>query len=265
MKNKIQKILGNSTYLVILVAFMSGMVHYVSNTGEYHLSRVEPQQGWIQLAALAIGAGISIWQGAKQKKAARELEKMNTRPEMRVSRGTLTNLALTQRAAEEGLPTAVSSSYLNNLRLGTATSLRNNLLYGGRNTNANSTMRTYNEGLESLASAEAEAVVRNRKDLLNANEQLAREEQNLFETQYRDYRETATNVANLRSAGNENIASGVGAGLSFVAGGGLNKTAATPATTTPKAAKTPDYATSTISAGLSRDWQKLVNKSSKLA
>lgn len=255
-------------YILIAVSFLAGMWCSLVSEAIPELAGTEPKKGWLQIAALAVAAGMSIYKGIKQRKAAAELEKLNARPEYRVSEGTRNNLAIAKAAANEGLSAEVQNNYLNELNLGTASALRNNLLYGGGNTNTNSVVRAYNEGVNQLNAQDDAARRKNRQDLMQANEQLAEEERRAYQADMETFRDRSTMAAQLRSAGDENIAGGVGNALSTVASGTFNKVSTAPPTGAPIVASTnPVQAVPGITAsarGLGyqtqQDYNNLVNK-----
>lgn len=182
----------------------------------------EVSKSWIQIAALAVSAGLSVAKGIRQKKAAKDLERQNVRPQARISRGTMNNIAISRQAAQEGLPEQTYNRMLDNLNLTTSSALRNNLLYSGRNVNTNAIARARNEGLSELASQDAQARDRNRSQVMRANQDLAREEREIYAAEMQQYGETANRVASLRGAGDSNIYSGIGGVLSAAASGAFN-------------------------------------------
>lgn len=215
---------NNAVYLIVAIAFAAGGISNFIAGGLPLPEGAELQKGWIQLAALAVSTGVSIFKGIKQNKAAKDLEKLNQRPDFQISEGTKNNLALARVAANEGLPEQVYNNYLNQLNLTTSSALRNNLLYGRGNVNMNTVSRVRNEGIAELNAQDAEARRRNRRDLMDANQQLASEERKAFEWDAQQYQDRAKWAAELRQAGDENIMAGIGAGLSAVASGQLTGT-----------------------------------------
>lgn len=203
---------------LVLSSLVVGTLHAIINR-DVQVTTLPVQQAFVQIAALALMAGMSIAKGIKQNKQAREIEKMNIRPEYRISRGTLANIALAKQASQEGLTPATYNKNLNQLNLGFSSALQNNILYGRGNTNVNTAVRAYNEGVDNLNAADEQARVRGRQELMEANSQLAREEQNQFNWQAEGYQEKAQRAAQLRSAGDENIYSAAGTALSAVASG----------------------------------------------
>lgn len=218
----------NIGWFVVALAFTSALV-FGEYRVEYPLSLHPPQKAWLPLAALAISTGMGVFKGIQQKKAANKLEQGNARPQFRISRGTMQNLALARDAANRGLGEQTYKNSIDSLNMGLTTALRNNFLYGRSGNNANTTLRAYNEGINQLAAADEQARDKNRATLMEANQNLANEEMQAFKVANENYRETAGRVADLRSAGDANIFDAVGNVLKGVASGSIlgGKTAST--------------------------------------
>lgn len=235
MNNKIARLLSirgllnlNIGWIIVGLSFIAAFVF-----GDYDSlpknSTYEVKGAWIQLAALAISTGISVFKGIQQKKAANKLEQGNVRPDFKISRGTLHNLALAKQSANEGLTAQTYRNAIEGLGTGVSAAMRNNLLYGRGNSNTASLVRTYNEGLNQVNEADEQARVRNRGVLMEANQNLANEEREAFKVANQNFKDTADRVSELRSAGDANIFDAAGNVLKGVASGSIlgGKTAST--------------------------------------
>lgn len=157
-------------------------------------------------------AAFTAFQGLTQKSQASRIEKSNIRPTTSVDPNILKNQATFEFLANQGLNASVENRAINQMNLGLSSGLRAQGLYGRGGINANSMLRTYNQGVQNLAVADEQARERNLRSLTQANQDVARENQRVFNTNFmQPYQQTREDVASLRRAGTQNIFGGLSA------------------------------------------------------
>lgn len=168
-------------------------------------------QGW--LPAIALGASVlgSVFQGARQRRQARELERQNVRPTYTPDTNILQNQAIAQQMARAGLPDQVYNNQMNQIQQGFSTGLRQ---LGSRSTtpiNVNSLVRNQNQAVGNLNAADAQARQQWTGQLMQANQAVAQENRQAFNiNQLQPYQQNAQNVASMRRAGTQNVFGGLG-------------------------------------------------------
>lgn len=165
----------------------------------------------LPLIGLGVGALGSIFQGASQRRQARELERMNVRPTYRTNANVLQNQAIARQMSRVGLPDQVYNNQLNQIQQSVGTGLRQLGTRGTNSFNVNSLIRNANQAVGNLNAQDAQARMSWTQQLMNANNAVANEERYAFNVnQLQPWQINAQNVASMRRAGTQNIFGGLG-------------------------------------------------------
>jgi hypothetical protein len=157
-------------------------------------------------AAAVAGVGLGIFQGIK----ARKLEKNNIMPTTTTNSNILKNVALAEQQARGGLPQRVYNNQINQLNTGLNTGVRAASRMGGLQ-NINSTLRAYGAGVDNLNARDAQAQQQGQQNLMQQRGILANEELRVFDfNKVQPFMRMSQRIADLRSAGTQNIFGGIG-------------------------------------------------------
>jgi hypothetical protein len=166
-----------------------------------------------------LGAAAGIGFGIAQTMRAKKLERNNPMPMQTTNQNILKNVALAEQMARGGLPQRVYNNQLNQLNTGLNTGVRAASRMGGLQ-NINSTLRAYGQGVDNLNARDAQAQQQGQFNLMNQRNNLAAEERRVFDwNKAQPYMRMSQRVADLRSAGTQNIFGGI-AMLAGQKGGG---------------------------------------------
>lgn len=158
----------------------------------------------------AIVSGVSaigsLFQGASQRRQARELERQNVRPEYNQSPALRQNQMLAQQMYQVGLPDQVYNNQLNQIQQNLSTGLRQ---LGSRSNsafNVNSLVRNTNQATSNLNAQDAQARQQNLQNLYNVNNQVANDDRYAFNVnQLQPYQQNVQNIQSTRRAGTQNM------------------------------------------------------------
>jgi hypothetical protein len=162
-------------------------------------------------AAVTAAAGLAkSYIGARQANKAAKMAANNTRPDFDIADEYYTNQSLAQNAAQSGLGAQSLDYYTNQANRG-LTSTNDALLQsgGGPNAIANSYDR-YQQGIGSIAAANAQAQRQNINALMDRNSQLAEQKTMKWSLdKYEPYKDTARTASALQAQGTQNIFNGL--------------------------------------------------------
>lgn len=162
---------------------------------------------WIIPAITAVGGLV----GAIQRSRASNLEADNPYPEASLNPYLLQNLAQAQQGAQVGLPAPVYNLAQQGLNRNLAGVLRATERQRGYGVNLPSILAQANQSQAGLDAQNAAAMQQNQRVLMNARQQVAGDNQRVFENnELNRYGAMSARIAALRQAGNQNIIGAAG-------------------------------------------------------
>lgn len=161
--------------------------------------------GWIGLASSAIGLVSGLFRGRQ----ARRMEKENPYPTAEVDPLLAENRAIAQQMAQGGLPRAQYNLALQNNQRNLAGALRAAQTSG--RVNVASILNQANQATLQLDAADAAARMQNQRLAMQQNSALAAENQRVWSwNEAQRYQELAGRIAQLRTAGQQDLWGGIG-------------------------------------------------------
>lgn len=162
--------------------------------------------GWVGLASSAIGLISGLFRGRKAKK----LERQNPYPTATVDPLIVENQARAQQMAQVGIPQAQYNLALQNIQRNQAGALRT-AQSSGRPANVASILDRTNQATLQLDAADAAARMQNQRLAMQQNSALAAENQRAWNwNEAQRYQELAGRIAQLRTAGQQDLWGGIG-------------------------------------------------------
>jgi hypothetical protein len=165
------------------------------------------------IAGAVIGGIDSIFKigtGIGQKSKANRMEQNNKRPVFEIQKEYLDNQGLSSSMAQRGLSEKALDYYTTETQRGFEYGTDNTLQLGGSVNSINALYDNYNRGLKEIAVKDAELQNQNIKYLIDRNKELAAQKvQQWVINKYEPYKDTAKAIAQMRSAGDQNISTGL--------------------------------------------------------
>lgn len=189
----------------------------------------------VSIAAAAIGAGVGIYKiahGAHQRNLAKkERAKLNA-PFYKIQDEYLQNQHLAGTMAEGGLPAATKDYYTDESQRGLSAGIEGILGSGGNPNDIQGLLQTYDNGIDKIASADAQTHLDNIKYYMGVNKDLAGQKTIQWAiNKQQPYLSTLKELSAAKSEGEAMMNSGIGdvanAGISYATGsyggGGFGK------------------------------------------
>lgn len=162
--------------------------------------------GWLGLASGVVGLVSGLFRGGK----ARRMERQNPYPTATVDPLIVENRARAQQMAQVGLPQATYNLALQNIQRNQAGALRA-AQSSGRPVNVASILDRTNQATLQLDAADAAARMQNQRLAMQQNSALAAENQRVWNwNEAQRYQELAGRIAQLRTAGQQDLWGGIG-------------------------------------------------------
>lgn len=188
-------------YIVFLVAIACFVLDYLLG------NEVDVTQAWL----VPVIAGVSALAGMFQRNAANRMEDQNPFPVAAPNPNLLRNTAIAEQMSQVGLPGQEYSLAQQGLQRNLGGVLRQARAVGGYGVNLPSILRQANYGQQQLDTTNAAARQANQRLAMQTRETLAGEENRVWGwNEQQRYTDLAERIASLRSAGNQNIAGGLG-------------------------------------------------------
>lgn len=177
------------------------------------------------VGAVTAAAGLAkSYIGARQANKAAKMAAANTRPDFDIADEYYTNQALAQNQAQSGLGQQSLDYYSDQAARGLTSSTDALLQTGGGPNAVGGLYDRYQQGVGSIAAANAQAQRQNISSLMDRNAQLAEQRTMQWSlNKYEPYKDTARTASALQAQGTQNIFNGIsqaGSGAAAVAQSG---------------------------------------------
>lgn len=163
------------------------------------------------VGAVTAAAGLAkSYIGARQANKAAKMAAANTRPDFDISDEYYTNQALAQNQAQSGLGQQSLDYYTDQASRGLTSSTDALLQSGGGPNAVGGLYDRYQQGIGSIAAANAQAQRQNINALMDRNAQLAEQKTMKWSLdKYEPYKDTARTASALAAQGTQNVFNGI--------------------------------------------------------